>query len=43
MHMDSPYKGHMRRTYYDGFSVNFKLHEKQIELGAKIGHIQVWW
>ena len=39
--MESPVKGRMRRTYYDGFSVQLKLHEKQIELGAKIGYVQV--
>ena len=41
MQIHSPYKGQLRRTYYDGLSVHFKLNEKQIELGAKLGHMQV--
>ena len=41
MQIQSPYKGQLRRTYYDGMSVHFKLNEKQIELSAKLGHVQV--
>ena len=41
MQIQSPYKGQLRRTYYNGMSVHFKLNEKQIELSAKLGHVQV--
>ena len=41
MQIQSPCKGQLRRTYYDGMSVHFKLNEKQIELSAKLGHVQV--
>ena len=41
MQIHSPYKGQLRRTYYDGLSMHFKLNEKQFELGAKLGHMQV--
>ena len=32
MQIQSPYKGQLKRTYYDGMSVHFKLNEKQIAL-----------
>ena len=41
MQIQLPYKGELRRTYYDGLSVHSKLNEKQIELSAKLGHMQV--